>query len=151
MQRAAILSFGASLCSPDVSTLSHKGNDFRKKVIGHKMWILIFFITFVSIIAELFLEWEMIETKPLSAGLQNILWYPVDAFVTIFTSGTKLTTGYLITVPLWFGCFIYAKVHKLGYYATFWRENLNFVWSPSLARNFMGWACLLLAGRCYVI
>jgi hypothetical protein len=80
----------------------------------------------------------MIDTKPLFGGLQNILWYPFDAFVTLFTSGTELTTGYLITVPLWFGCFIYAKVDKLGYYATFWRENLNFVWSQSLARNFMG-------------
>jgi hypothetical protein len=45
-KRAAILSSAASLAPLHFPTLSHKWHDSRKKVIEHKMCILIFSTTF---------------------------------------------------------------------------------------------------------
>jgi hypothetical protein len=45
--RHIVTSFVAPLAPPCFSTLSHKRRDFRKKVIEHKMCVLIFYTTFV--------------------------------------------------------------------------------------------------------
>jgi hypothetical protein len=47
IQRAAILSSAASLAPPHFSTLSHKRNVVRKKVIEHKTCVLILSTTFI--------------------------------------------------------------------------------------------------------
>ena len=52
MQCAAILVFAVSLAPPYFSTLSHKRNDFRKKVNGREMCILIFSTTFICNISH---------------------------------------------------------------------------------------------------
>jgi hypothetical protein len=45
--RHIVTSFVASRSPPDFSTLSHNRCDFRKKVVEHKMCVLIFFKTFI--------------------------------------------------------------------------------------------------------
>jgi hypothetical protein len=45
--RHIVTSFVARRIPPNFSTLPHKGCDFRKKVIEHKMYIFIFSTTFV--------------------------------------------------------------------------------------------------------
>jgi hypothetical protein len=42
-----IMSFVICLAVPYFSTLSHKWHDFRKKITGHKMCILMFSTSFV--------------------------------------------------------------------------------------------------------
>jgi hypothetical protein len=57
-QRAAILSFSASMSPPYFSSLSYKQRYFRKGVIEHKMCVLIIFTTFV---------WKIFRSKKNSA------------------------------------------------------------------------------------
>jgi hypothetical protein len=45
--RRIVTSFAAPLAPPYFSTSSHKGHDFGKKTIEHKMCVLIFSTTFV--------------------------------------------------------------------------------------------------------
>ena len=47
-----IVSFVASLAPPGFSTLSHKQHDFRKKIIEHKMCVLILSRRFVRNISR---------------------------------------------------------------------------------------------------
>jgi hypothetical protein len=50
--RHIVTSFVTPLAPPYFSTLSHKRHDFRKKVIEHKMCVLIFCTTFVQNISH---------------------------------------------------------------------------------------------------
>ena len=47
-----VTSFVAPLAPPEFSTLSHKRRDIRKKVIEHKMCVLILSTTFVENISH---------------------------------------------------------------------------------------------------
>jgi len=61
--RRIILSSVASLAAPYFPTLSHKRHHFRKKVIEHKMYVLIFSTTFVWNVSHSKKNWAIYDHK----------------------------------------------------------------------------------------